>query len=288
MDARISAVINTLDEEPRLAYALRSLAPWVDEIVVVDMHSNDRTAEIARAFGAQVYFHERLGFADPARAFAVEKSTCPWILVADADEMVPEPLSRALREIARNGAADAVRIPRLNYLLGSPLLHAGWGPEEDRHLRFFRRGMARLPERVHQAFEPAAGARVLDLAPDPGLALVHFNYLDVADFLERLNRYTTLEADPAAAQSGPGSELGAALQAGREFFFRYVRRAGFRDGWRGFYLSCFMAFYRLATSAKRRERTINGTRDQVTERYRMDAEKILSAYGSAAAPPLGA
>ena len=48
MKPRISAVINTLNEEKNLPAALRSVYSWVDEIVVVDMHSEDRTVEIAR------------------------------------------------------------------------------------------------------------------------------------------------------------------------------------------------------------------------------------------------
>jgi glycosyltransferase involved in cell wall biosynthesis len=82
-------VINTLNEERRLPYALRSVQDWVDEIVVVDMHSDDKTVEIAEAFGARIFTHERVGYADPARAFAFARATGDWILILDADELVP-------------------------------------------------------------------------------------------------------------------------------------------------------------------------------------------------------
>ena len=87
--ATISAVLNTLDEERRIAFALRSVRPWVDEIVVVDMASSDRTVEIARSFGAHVASHARTGFVEPARAFACAQAAGDWILVLDADELVP-------------------------------------------------------------------------------------------------------------------------------------------------------------------------------------------------------
>src|SRR5689334_9373024 len=51
---KISAVINTRNEESRIANAISSVVGWVDEVVVVDMCSEDRTVEIARSMGAQI------------------------------------------------------------------------------------------------------------------------------------------------------------------------------------------------------------------------------------------
>ena len=100
MTQRISVVINTWNEEQNLPWSLGSVRSWADEIVVVDMHSQDRTREIAESFGAKVYLHEWLGFADPARAFAIAQATCDFVLLLDADEMIPKPLSRELQRIA--------------------------------------------------------------------------------------------------------------------------------------------------------------------------------------------
>ena len=278
MAPKISVAINTLNEETRLPLALRSVTPWADEVVVVDMHSDDRTAEIARSFGAHVHLHERAHFAEPARAFALAQCTGDWVLSLDADELIPAPLSVRLRAIAARDEADAVRIPRLNYLLGEPVRHSGWGPDQDRHLRFFRRGRLAPPSRLHGPASPAPGARVLDLRFAPGQAIVHFNYLDVSDFLERLNRYTTIEAQTARARGQHSGTGRALLHAGRELAKRYLEFAGFRDGWRGAYLAWFMAFYRLATAAKLRELEAGVTRGEVEARYREAAEALLLDY----------
>ena len=210
---RISVVVNTLNEELRLGYALRSVKEWADEIVVVDMHSDDRTAEIAASFAARVFLHERAGYADPARAYAVDQSTGDWILVLDADELIPEPLSRRLRAIAANDEADAVRIRWRNYLLGAAIGHTGWGPDQDRHVRFFRRGAVDLRPDVHDFLRVTEGARVLDLEPGPGLEVVHFNYIDVEQFVEKMNRYTSVEAEAAVTR---GEKRGRAWAIWRE------------------------------------------------------------------------
>jgi glycosyltransferase involved in cell wall biosynthesis len=280
---RISAVLNTLNEERRLPFALRSVQGWVDEIIVVDMHSTDATRAIAESLGAKVFLHERLGYADPARSFALEQATGDWILLLDADELVPQPLSERLLAVARRDEADVVVIPWLNYLLGAPLWRTGWGPTQDRHERFFRRGSVAATPTIHGFLEIQRGSRVMELPYAEGLAVVHFNYLDVRHFVEKLNRYTDIEAERVRANPKAGSIPRACLRASREFARRYVRHQGYKDGWRGFYLSALMAAYRLIVAAKVREWQVNGDRQAVEAAYEAEAEKVLAAYARPAA-----
>ncbi len=275
---RISVVVNTLNEELRLGYALRSVRDWADEIVVVDMYSDDRTAQVAASFGAKVLLHERLGYADPARTYAVEHSTGDWILILDADELIQEPLSRRLRAIAATDDADAVCIHWRNYLLGAALGHTAWGPHQDRHVRFFRRNAVELRPDVHDYLHVNAWARVLDLGDAPELEMIHFNYLDVTQFVEKMNRYTSIEAAAAVSRGERSSRVGAIRLAARTFVGRYLRRGGYKDGWRGFYLSGLMAAYRFIASAKAEELRRNGTRAEVEAKYVEEAERVLAGY----------
>jgi glycosyltransferase involved in cell wall biosynthesis len=278
VNPRISVVINTLNEEQRLGYALRSVKDWADEIVVVDMHSDDRTADVAASFGAKVLLHERIGYADPARTYAVEQSTGDWILILDADELIQEPLSRRLRAIAANNEADAVYIHWRNYLLGAALSHTGWGPHQDRHVRFFRRNALDLKPDVHNFLKAKDWARVLDLGPSPDLEVIHFNYLDVTHFVEKMNRYTSIEAAATVSQGEKTGRTGAIQRTAREFVGRYLRRGGYRDGWRGFYLSGLMAAYRFIALAKAEELRRNGSRTDVEATYGEEAERVLEGY----------
>jgi glycosyltransferase involved in cell wall biosynthesis len=279
MSARISAVVHTLNEEARLPFALRSLKPWVDEIVVVDMHSDDRTAEVARSFGATVYAHERLGYVEPARAFAVGKATGDWILILDADEIVPLSLARRLRSIADEGAWDVVRLPHTNWIFGEVIGHSGWGASQNGHFRFHRRGTVHPSAEVHgpPRFEP--GVRVLDLCRQPDAAIVHFNYVDARDFLERLNRYTSIEASNAAARGERPSWLRDIRRPLQAFLWRYFPLAGWRHGWRGFALSGLMAFYRFVAEVKLRELATGVSPEEIRRRYRAEAERLLAEYG---------
>ncbi|MFZ5897073.1 MAG: glycosyltransferase family 2 protein [Myxococcota bacterium] len=281
MNPRISAVINTLQEEHNLPFALRSLVPWVDQIVVVDMHSSDRTREIAHAYGAEVYLHEPLGFCEPARAFGIEKCSADWVLLLDADEVVPAKLSANLRRLSLRDDIDLVSIPRVNYLLGARLNHTGWNPERDRHERFFRRGKLVTSGRIHRGYMRADGANSYELPFEEGNAILHFNYLDTAQFIEKLNRYTSIEAEQAHARGEKPSLLRTLQQATREFGKRYFLHAGFRDGWRGLHLSLLMACYRVVASSKLFELASSNDRATIRSYYAEEAEAALREYAQA-------
>ncbi len=280
----ISVVVNTLEAERYLRYALRSVVAWATEVVVADMGSTDATVAIAEALGARVVPCPRGDCVEAGRGVAVAAAREAWVLLLDADELVPFGLSRRLREIAAHGAVDAVRIPRVNYLLGAPLLHTGWNPARDRHLRFFRPGLVGLPTRIHEPVRARPEARTLDLPYVPGEALLHFNYTDVDDFVARLARYTSVEATHAVARGehgGPVRALGGAL---REWLVRYGWHGGWRDGWRGFHLAALMAAYRLIVQAKIASRERLGPEADVIAAYAGEAERVLAEYPPPARP----
>lgn len=283
MKPRISAIINTLNEEKNLPFALRSVQPWVDEIVVVDMHSNDRTVDIALSFGAKVHLHPGPGFQYAPRAFALKQASSEWVLVIDADELIPVALSRDLRRMADSGEADVALLPRVNYLLGAALGYTGWGATQDTQMRFFRNGFVIGSCAAHCDFKPVEGARLKVLSYRGDNAIVHFNYVDLSHFIEKMNTYTSIEAMQALEKGR--SPLRPLAQAAKEFLKRYLKNLGFLDGWRGFYLSLFMVFYRIATAAKLQELKAVGPRERIESRYRQEAEEILRAYGESPPPP---
>jgi len=138
----VSAVLIALDEAHRIGAAIRSVRPWVDEVLVLDGGSRDDTVEIAREEGARVEAHPFDGFvAQKQRATDLARNR--WIVSLDADERVDEQLGRALSAIASDGLPNvaAFRVRRRNYLDGRALVASGWYP--DLRLRVFDREQAR-------------------------------------------------------------------------------------------------------------------------------------------------
>lgn len=243
----ISAVILARNEERNIRYCLETVR-WCDEIVVVDMQSSDRTVEIAREFTERVFFHEIVTAFDIAKKFAVEQAKGEWVLLIDADEMVPPALADALRELILADRSDVVEIPFKHYIMGAWVRHSGWGYTP--LPRLFRRGAIRIEKTIHGYMQIEAGARVQRLTAAENNCIIHFNYTDSRHFMEKLNRYTGVEAEhlfERGRQFSYGSMFRAAL---REFHGRYVKGRGYRDGVRGFALSAMMAFYRILTYIK--------------------------------------
>ncbi len=283
MKQGISVVMNTLNEERNLPLALRSVAPWADEIVVVDMNSQDDTANIARRYGARVCLHAGPGFQYAPREFAVAQASCEWVFVLDADEVAPLALSRDLRRIAGSDRADVALVPRRNFVMGAALRGAGWGPEQDYQTRFFRKGKIRASSMAHHDFTPTESARIIRLPYSGQNAILHFTYIDSTQFIRKLNQYTSIEAMQSFERRRHASCSKALLSTVKEFVSKYLKSGGYRDGWRGFYVTCFMAFYRLAAYAKLQELESAGGAGRVEELYRQEAERAIGEYGEAVA-----
>ena len=127
----ISVVVNTYNEEKNLFRCLKSVEKFADEIVVVDMHSEDNSVKIAKSFGAQVYLHERMDYVEPARNFAIGKAKGKWILSLDPDEKISNELAKNLRFIAVNKSdeVDYVLVPRKNIVFGKWMENTRWWPD---------------------------------------------------------------------------------------------------------------------------------------------------------------
>lgn len=240
--AALSVTLVTWNEEERLRRCLETVA-WVDEIVVVDAGSEDKTVEIARAFTDQVFVRAWEGFA-PQKNFALDQARGEWVLSLDADEEVTAELKQEiLRVLAAGEGPSAYAVPRRNVYWGQWVRHGRLYP--DWQVRFFRRGRGRFVERpVHESVEVEGAVGRLHGA------LVHRSYRDVADFLTRTNRYTTLAAEEWV-RSGRGIAVtDLVLRPLGRFLSMYVLHRGFLDGWRGFLLAALYAYYVFIRSAK--------------------------------------
>jgi glycosyltransferase involved in cell wall biosynthesis len=242
---RLSVAVVTLNEEERLRACLES-AVWADEIVVVDAGSSDKTVAIAREFTDRVQFRAWDGYGSQ-KNFALGLCHGDWILSLDADERVSEALRREIQARLQAGSGEVgYLVPRRNLFQGRWLRHGGFYP--DWQLRLFQRGRGAFLERsVHESVRvdgPTARLR----AP-----LVHESYRNVADAVQRLNRYSDLAAKDLAATGRGGSLTDLLVRPAWRFVSMYALQAGFLDGWSGLVLAALHAHYVFLRAAKARE-----------------------------------
>lgn len=110
----ISVVINTYNAEEHLKVVLEAVKDF-DEIVICDMESTDQTLDIARSYNCKIITFPKgnLRIVEPARQFAIDKASSPWVLVVDADEIVTPELRKYLYDtIQKDDHPDAITIPR--------------------------------------------------------------------------------------------------------------------------------------------------------------------------------
>ena len=239
---RLSVGIITLNEARRIQRTLEAVCGWAGQIVVVDAGSTDGTQEICRQLGAEVLHQDWLGYG-AQKNVVIDHCQGDWILLIDADEVVTPPLRDEIKRTLASPVAEVYEIPLVHILFGRRIRHGGW--EVDRRPRLFRRGAGRFADvPVHEGLITDRPIGQLDEHLD------HYSYLDFDQYLGKLNRYTTLEAQVAVDQ-GRRPRFFHSLFVGSHYFIRrYVSLRGFRDGRAGLLLSLFSALHVLAVELK--------------------------------------
>jgi glycosyltransferase involved in cell wall biosynthesis len=240
---KISATIITFNEESHIHRCLKSVQGLADEIIVVDSGSQDKTREIAEAYGAKVFSRRWTNYADQ-KNFASAQASYSWILSLDADECLSETLYREIAELkSRDKLVEAYEFPRLTYYLGRWIHHSGWYP--DYKVRLYLKEKARWEGPfVHEALN--VNGRISRIEAD----LLHHTCDSVAAHARRLDRYTSLAAQDLWSR-GKRTRLSNLLGSPFAAFLKcYFVKAGFRDGIHGCLIAVFASYYTFLKYAK--------------------------------------
>ena len=253
------------------------------EIIVVDSGSTDRTVEIAKSYGAKVFVEEWKGYAAQKNS-AIGKAEWDWILSLDADEcidvvtaetirdLISKPDGLTPRQILKAESSDesdsletvervmaleeardepfankAEEIPvalsgywfsRKNFFLGRWIKHGGFWP--DPKLRLFRHGYGRFEERaVHETVKVDGYTAKVKRG-----AIVHNSYATLSDYIEHMNRYSSLGAEMVVAKGKVRfGFVNIVLRPVFTFIYNYFFRLGFLDGREGLLLHLYHAVY---------------------------------------------
>jgi glycosyltransferase involved in cell wall biosynthesis len=273
---KLSVVLATYNEEKNIGACLDSIKNIADEIIIVDESSTDRTREIARSYKAKVYKTKHEPIFHITKQKAIDLATGDWILQLDADERVSGKLAQEIistlqmtnDEISKKkldpskgilflrhqklieeregrlgiktGEVVAFFIPRVNYFIGKPLIHAGVYP--DGVIRLFKKGKAYLPAKsVHEQMVIKGEVRWLEHD------LEHHDSPTLRKYIMRLNRYTDLHAlnlYNERISKNLATFLNYSIFKPSYIFLKlYFRHKGFMDGIRGFLWSFFSAMH---------------------------------------------
>jgi len=241
----ISVVINTWNEGRFLSDCLKSLA-FADEIVVIDMESEDDSVKIAKEYTDKIFSHKHVSYVEPVRNFGIKKSAGPWVLILDPDERVPKTLANKLMEIAKEDLADYVRLPRKNIVFGKWLQYSRWWP--DHNIRFFKKGHVVWQEEIHRP--PITTGRGMDLPAEEEQAIEHLHYSTLDEYILRQIRYTNQQAKELVKEGYQFNPKDAISKPVGEFLSRFFAGEGYKDGFHGLVLALLQAFSVLVVYLK--------------------------------------
>ena len=266
--ADITAIVLTKNEEQNIVRCLESVKDLCSRVCVVDSGSTDRTVELAKAHGADVYFHE---FEYYARQFNWGIDNCnidtKWVIRLDADEQFPPELCAEIEENMRLHDSDNVNgftLEATYFFLGRALTHGS----KKRKLMVFKNGKGRIEDRRRDAHTILSEGESISLKNN----FLHYDFKDLDNFIARYNWYATREAmdymdfksgkkdasaDDPEIQKKRAKKYGVYYRCPKFlrcflwFLMNYFLRGGFLDGMAGFIYHVLSSFwYRFVVDAK--------------------------------------
>ena len=255
MRETIAAVVMTKNCETLVEGTLKSVAGWVDEIVVIDGFSADRTVEICRRYTGKIFQNRWDGYRFcTERNLGNEKASSDWCFHVDPDERATGEFRDAVLKMLSEGTdCAAFEFRKKNFFLGRWMRHGGWH-HYSRHL--FRRSRAHYDGVIHESLVVDGKVGRLEAAVE------HYPFVSIRQFVARHNGYSSREARAALEEKGRLTAPQIAHQLKKKplkrFFKFYVKKKGFLDGMHGFIFSVLFAWVHFVNWAKYWELTQSG------------------------------
>lgn len=235
----VSAVIITKNEEEKIRYCLESIK-WVDEIVIVDDLSTDRTVEICQEYGAKIISHKSEGNFDRQRNIGIDNASSEWIFQLDADEIVPEALKKEIQELlAQSVEFSAYQICRKNFFLGHFMRYGGFYGQH--WIKLFKKSAARYIGRsVHETLE--VQGKLGTIKAD----IEHYPFQSFSQQIARMNMYSSVEAKIMAEENTTPDikkiRYNLTIKPLKRFWKMYIKKKGYKDGMYGLIFAILFTF----------------------------------------------
>lgn len=241
----LSGLVVAHNEQDNIDACLKTLS-FCDEIIVVLDNCTDASKEIALRHGAKLV-EGAWNIEGERRNLGLEACSHDWIIELDADERISEDLAREIMKTAKTSMADVHLIPFDNYI-GKNRVRYGWGGYfgVSQSPRLTRRGTKRWGlQRVHPKL--TLGEKKGDKLTNP---IIHYVDKDISDLLNRLDRYTTLNAQDMRAKDKQETFGHNVRRIFSRFYKCYVVRKGYKEGRYGFLIALCAGLYPILSYLK--------------------------------------
>ncbi|MFH1798922.1 MAG: glycosyltransferase family 2 protein [Candidatus Omnitrophota bacterium] len=234
---KLSIIVITKNAANKIKNCLESVK-WADEIIVVDGGSADGTIEIVKKYTDKIITSEFDGF-DKERNKGTEEASGDWILQMDADEVVPEDFKKRLLRLLEGEDEGCVsfKFRRRNIFLGRLMMRGGWY-HYSAHL--FKKGFAHYKGGIHEQLIVNGKQGKMEAG------LEHYPFYSISEFIERQNRYTTLQANEMFAKNRDISKkeimYNLKVKPIKLFWKMYIKKKGYKEKLHGFIFSVLFSW----------------------------------------------
>lgn len=244
---KLSAVIITFNEEHNIERCLKSLDGVVEEIIVVDSFSTDKTEEICKNFNVTWIKNPFKGHIEQ-KNFALEQTTYNHVLSLDADEALNEELRTEILKIKVNFTVDGYYFNRLTHYIDQWIYRCGWYP--DQKLRLFDKTKGSWSGvNPHDIVKMEKGSTIQKINGN----LLHYSYDSISDHVNQTNKFTTIAAQAAFNNGTRSNTFKIVTRPLLKFFKDYILKRGFLDGRYGFVICCINSLSALLKYSKLRD-----------------------------------
>jgi len=238
----LSAYILTCNSEEYLREILERLEPAVDEILVLDSGSTDRTREIAACFPKARWLQRSLDSFSAQRNYAFDQCAARYVLFLDSDEIPDDELIQGVQDLRREGfEADAYAFRRDWITLSGVMVHCLYPVSSpDFPVRLLDKTKSRYREssnRVHETLSGHASCKRL-----PG-RLRHYTFRTREEISRKLQMYSDLAAQDLLAHGKSLHWVHQVLNPYIAFIKWYFRKGGFKDGRAGLIFAAYAFNY---------------------------------------------
>jgi glycosyltransferase involved in cell wall biosynthesis len=237
----ISVCIVCRNEADKLGPCLQSVR-WADEVLLLDLDSDDGSAQLARQAGARVIGHAPVPIVEAVRNVVADGATGEWVLAVDPDERVSPGLAAELRRVSERSDIDAVVMPRLNFDFGYPASSPLQRYEPQ--LRMYRRAEVRWPG-FPNALPEVPEERILRLPARDELTLLHDRNRNIPEAIDRVRRYAPAQAQAMIDAGEVFTARRMLLTLGEKLYRHVVLARALRDGVPGFLRAGLLVAFHL-------------------------------------------
>lgn len=236
----ITAIIHTRNEEKNIVDCIKSAKILTDDIIVIDMESEDKTVSFARDCGVKVYNFPKTNYVEPARQFGIDHASGRWVMILDADERITKELAEEIEIKISNDDCGYYTVPRKNIFSGKWLKHGGWWP--DRQIRVINKAyFKKWPEEIHSTPSiKGEGGSINNY-------LIHYFHGDIKKMVEKTAIFEDIESELLYKAGRPVKTLTFFRKFAAELYRRLIKKQGFLDGATGIIESIYQAYSKTIT-----------------------------------------